>query len=92
MSEDKVGYELTLNKKRIDEVVRLTTGIVAQEISGIHPAEALFGFAEVVGRVIAAQEGSYNVHNDLINHAVRHIKDTVKASYSAKGQNPGGIK
>lgn len=84
--------EVTIDRARVRGVVEIATKAVAYEIRGLHPLEAIVGFAEVTGRAIAAQDGSFKDHNEMIRVATKHIVDTVKASYSAKGENPALIK
>ncbi len=81
-----------IDRRRVKGVVEIATKAAAYEIRDLHPLEAIIGFAEVTGRAIAAQTGSFKDHNELIKIASKHIADTVKASYSAKGENPALIK
>lgn len=83
---------ITIDRGRVKGVVDIATKAAAYEIRNLHPLEAIIGFAEVTGRAIAAQDASFKDHNEMIQIATKHIVDTVKASYSAKGENPGLIK
>ena len=82
-----MSNEISINQARVRGVVHLATHIVAQEIRDLHPVEALLGFAEATGRVIAAQEGTEVMHKEMIKIATDHIVDTVRASYSSQGKN-----
>lgn len=84
--------EITIDRNRVKGVVEIATKAAAYEVRNLNPLEAIIGFAEVTGRAIAAQNGSFKEHNELIRVATKHIVDTVKASYSAKGENPALIK
>lgn len=57
-----------------------------------HPVEVICGVAELLGRLIASQEGTFVVHNQLLDFAKSHLSTTVQAAYAAKGQNPEAIK
>jgi hypothetical protein len=83
--------EITLNKRKIQDAVRVATHAVAQEVGALSPAEALIAFAEVVGRVIAAQEGTAVLHRDMIKLAMEHIETTVRAGYVSKGKQAGAL-
>lgn len=78
--------ELTLNKNKIDAAVKTATISVAQQVNGLTPIEALIAFSEVVGRIIAAQEGTTLLHRDMIKLAMQHIETTVKAAYISQGK------
>jgi hypothetical protein len=82
---------ITIDKRRVQAVVEVATKATAYEIPGLHPLEALYGFAEVLGRVIAAQEGTPILHKDMMRIAEEHIRVTIKAAYSSKGKNPAAV-
>lgn len=79
--------EIKLNQNRIHAVVSIATRAVAEHVKGVESIEALIGFAEVTGRVIAAQEGTPLLHNDMLKLAIEHMTKTVRASYSADGRS-----
>ena len=83
--------EISLNKRKIDEAVKVATMSVAQNVGALSPVEAMVAFAQVVGRVIAAQEGTSILHRDMIKLAMEQIEATVKASYVAKGSQAGAL-
>jgi hypothetical protein len=78
---------IEVNKERVWGVVEVATKAVAYNIRELHPLEAIIGFAEVVGRAIAAQDVSGVGHEELMKIAREHIERTVRASYQSKGQN-----
>ena len=83
--------ELTLNKGRIDAAVKTATIAVAQQVGGLSPLEAMYAFSEVVGRIIAAQQGTNILHRDMIRLAAGHIETTVKAAYVSQGKSSEAI-
>ena len=80
-----------INRRRVEGVVHYATHIVAQEIRELHPLEAIIGFAEVTGRAIAAQDVTNVGHEELIKIATEHIRNTVRASYAARGKDSSVI-
>lgn len=83
--------ELTLNKRKIDDAVKVATMSVAQQVGALSPAEALIAFSEVVGRVIVAQQGTPILHQDMKRLAFQRIEDTIRAGYIASGKSGDGL-
>ena len=82
--------EIHVNK---DQVRRLVVAMVHTAAdTRAHPVEVCLAFAEAVGRTIAAQDGAYDLHNELLRVTHEHMVTTVKAAYSSAGKNAGGIK
>jgi len=79
--------EISIDRARVRKVVEVAVKATAQEVRGLHPVEAIIGFAEILGRAIATQEVTETAHQELIKIACNHVIDTVKASYIAKGKN-----
>lgn len=79
--------KISIDRGRVRQVVEVAVKATAHEVRGLHPLEAIIGFAEVLGRAIATQEVTEVGHQELIKIACNHVIDTVKASYSAKGKN-----
>ena len=81
---------IQINRAHIDFVIRQVIEPLRQHPT-LHPVEVVLALSEATGRVIAIQEGTHLVHNELIDTATDHIRRTVRAAYSAKGNNPEAI-
>ena len=84
--------EVTIDRQRVQDIVKVATHSVAQQVSGAHPLEVLLAFSEATGRIIAAQEGSFNSHNELLKIAIPHVVNTVKAYHASQQHDPNGVK
>ena len=77
--------EITLDKRRVMKVVKVTTEAASKKVKNLEAPEAIIGFAEALGRIIAAQQLDVLGHQELIKVACNHVIDTVKAAYAAQG-------
>jgi hypothetical protein len=83
--------EMNLNKARIEGLVKVCAIVIAQEFKDAHPLEILVALSQMIGRLIAAQEGTIILHNDLVKLAKDQIRQTIIAGYNHQGRNPEGI-
>jgi hypothetical protein len=77
--------EITLDKKRIHKIVKVTVEST-KKVKDLEAIEAIIGFAEALGRIIAAQNMGEAGHQELIRVAGIHVIDTVKSAYDAAGK------
>lgn len=77
--------ELTLDKRRIHKVVKVSIEST-KKIKELEAIEAIVGFSEALGRIIAAQDMPELGHQELIRVACLHVIDTVKAAYDEAGK------
>lgn len=83
--------EITLNKARVEGLVKVCAIVIAQEFKDASPIEILIALSQMTGRLITAQEGTTILHNDLIKLAKEQIRDAVIAGYNHQSRNPEGI-
>lgn len=85
--------QVLIDRRKIDEVIRTMMQPLAQiqRSHNIHAVEIIIALAESLGRVIAVQEGSFVLHNELKDVALAHLLATLKTAYVAKGMNPEAI-
>jgi hypothetical protein len=86
-----MSNKIEINRNRVKAVVQVATHATASNVRELHPLEAIIGFAEVVGRAIAAQDVTTLGHQELIKIACQHIEATVKAAYVSKGMSASAI-
>lgn len=82
---------IEINKQKVQRVVRVAVEATHSQVRDLHPLEAIIGYAELLGRTIAAQEGTEIVHKELITIACKHVISTVQAAYVAGGKNGSGF-
>lgn len=82
---------INIDKRKVQHVVRVALEATTSRVQDVHPLEAIIGYAELLGRSIAAQETNEIAHKELIKIACMHVIDTVKAAYNAKGMNSSGF-
>ena len=82
--------ELTLDKRRIHKVVKVSIEST-KKVKDLEAIEAIMGFAEALGRIIAAQDMAESGHQELIRVSCLHVIDTVKAAYEAQGLYTGNF-
>lgn len=83
---------IEIDRNRVQKVVRVAVEATAREVKHLHPVEAVIGFAEVLGRAIAAQDVSPIAHKEMIKVAFDHVANTITAAYLASGKNPNSIR
>ena len=82
--------ELTLDKRKVQKVVKVSIEST-KKIKDLEAVEAIIGFAEALGRIIAAQDMAESGHQELIRVSCLHVIDTVKAAYEAQGFYTGNF-
>lgn len=83
--------EINLNKARVEGLVKVCAVVIAQEFRDASSIEILIALSQMLGRLIAAQEGTTLLHNDLMKLANTQIHDTVKAGYANQGRYSGEL-
>lgn len=83
--------EITLNKARIEGLVKTCAIVIAQEFRDASPIEILVALSQMTGRLIVAQEGTNILHNDLMKLAKDQLRASVIAGYNHQSRNPEGI-
>lgn len=83
---------IEIDRNRVQKVVKVAVEATAREVKHLHPVEAVIGFAEVLGRAIAAQDVSPMAHREMIKVAFDHVANTITAAYLAAGKNPSTLK
>jgi len=82
--------ELLINRPAIDAAMRQIIQAL-RSTPNVHPMEMLFALAEVAGRTIAMQEGTWILHNEMLDVTAQHMKRTIHTAYLAEGKNPSGL-
>lgn len=82
---------INIDKRKVQHVVKAALEATNSQVRELHPLEAILGYAELLGRSIAAQEVTEIAHQELVKIACLHVIETVKASYDAKGKNSKGF-
>lgn len=82
--------QIEINRNKLDAAVSIAVQSVAS-VGRMHPLEAIIAFAEAAGRTIAAQNGTFVVHKELLRVATEHMESTVKAAYSSGGKDPNAL-
>lgn len=82
--------EITLDKRRINKVVKNSIEST-KKIKDLEAVEAIVGFAEALGRIIAAQDMPEAGHQELIRVSCLHVISTVKSAYEAQGIYAGNF-
>lgn len=83
--------EINLNKARVEGMVKVCALVIAQEFRDASPFEILIALSQMTGRLIAAQEGTTVLHNDLMKLAHSQIYEAVKAGYQNKSRYTGEL-
>lgn len=83
--------KIAINKAKVDGLVKVCSLVIAREFRDASALEVLIAMSQLVGRLIAVQEGTPVLHNDMVRLAHSQIFDTVKAGYAHKGRDSGGI-
>lgn len=78
--------ELTLDKRRVHKVVQVSIEAASKKVKNLEAVEAIIGFAEALGRIIAAQDMPEAGHQELIRVSCLHVIDTVKSAYDEAGK------
>lgn len=78
--------ELTLDKRRVQKVVKVSIEAASKKVKDLEAIEAIVGFAEALGRIIAAQDMPESGHQELIRVSCLHVIDTVKYAYDEAGK------
>jgi hypothetical protein len=83
--------EITLNKARIEGLVKSCALLIEGEFRDASSIEILVALSQMLGRLINAQEGTTLLHNDLIKLAHTQIHEAVKAGYAHQSRYSGEL-
>lgn len=83
--------EITIDRHKLNYVVKYMLNTAEHSARDLHPIEVVLALSECIGRIIAVQNGTQLLHNDMLAMAKNHMDNTVKAGYAAAGKNPEAL-